>query len=365
MQVIELAGCADGFGRERGEPRTTMARLEEALRPVIDLRVAHVHPDRVMVPPPIAPVQFGGMVERLTRAVGNLDNETGRMQSPSEVKVLNAIKSGLAQIVKDGLVNEAALRTRDLHYAGYYHEIQLGRLAKATELYANRNAPDPRHVYINRCIYHTDDLAHQFYVLRGNPDKSQLPVSVVAPNFPERVPDRLLSELMRELRRDRQPHREQLEELQRESAAREKEENYTAVRGLARQYARVTGDPDAGASIHDYVERQKPRLDREMIDGMRKALEAAAAPGGGYLDHPEAVCNRCLDLAMALEVRSDGRLIDILDAADARSRARTAQQVYEQFPSVTRLEADRSGVEDRVSEIDREAGAERGPGRRR
>src|SRR5262245_14055181 len=92
MQVSELGSCADGFGRERGEPRTTMARLEEAVRPVIDLRVAHVHPDRVMVPPPIAPVQFGGMVERLTRAVGNLDNETERMQSPSEVKVLSAIK---------------------------------------------------------------------------------------------------------------------------------------------------------------------------------------------------------------------------------------------------------------------------------
>jgi hypothetical protein len=41
------------------------------------------------------------------------------------------------RIERDGLSNPATPRPRDLHYAAYYHEIQFGRLAKATGLYDN------------------------------------------------------------------------------------------------------------------------------------------------------------------------------------------------------------------------------------
>lgn len=318
MQVIELGGCADGFGRERGEARTTMARLEEALEPVIEMRVAHTHPDRVLVPPVITPAQFGSMMRQVREAIGNLDSDTARMQSPGEVKVLNSIYSGLVQIGKDGLPNPAALRPRDLHYAGYYHEIQVGRLAKATDLYNYWDAPDPRHAYVNRTIFHTDDLAHKFHLMRGGPDLSELPISVVAADFPKRVPDRLLSEVLRELRQQHQTVRDRVEELQLAAATREKEEYRDAVRGLARQYVSMTGNRQAAGWIHDYIQQQKPPLDREMMDSMRKALQAAVDPGGDYLAAPEAVRNQCLHLYFALERHGDGRLIDILDAAEVR-----------------------------------------------
>jgi hypothetical protein len=52
------------------------------------------------------------------------------------------------------LANPAALRPRDLHYVGYYHEIQFGRLAKATGHYDNwGKSEDARHVDINSSIF--------------------------------------------------------------------------------------------------------------------------------------------------------------------------------------------------------------------
>src|SRR2546430_388089 len=54
MQLIELAGCAEGFTRERGEPGTTMARVDDALRPLFKTRTAHTHPEIGVAPP--APV---------------------------------------------------------------------------------------------------------------------------------------------------------------------------------------------------------------------------------------------------------------------------------------------------------------------
>jgi hypothetical protein len=68
------------------------------------------------------------------------------IQSRKEERALNAIYIGLARIEKDGMPNSAALRPRDLHYAGYYREIQFGRLAKATGLYGNfGKSPDVEH----------------------------------------------------------------------------------------------------------------------------------------------------------------------------------------------------------------------------
>jgi hypothetical protein len=40
MQLIELAGCAEGFTRGRGKPGTTLARLDDTLRPLIRTRAA-------------------------------------------------------------------------------------------------------------------------------------------------------------------------------------------------------------------------------------------------------------------------------------------------------------------------------------
>jgi hypothetical protein len=51
MQLIELAGRAEGFKRDRGDPGTTLARFDDALRPVIELRTEHTHPESFFVPP--------------------------------------------------------------------------------------------------------------------------------------------------------------------------------------------------------------------------------------------------------------------------------------------------------------------------
>lgn len=89
----------------------------------------------------------------------------------------------------------------------------------------------------------------------------------------------------------------------------------------------MTADPEAATLIHDYVQRQEPPLDRKIIDAMRKALQVAASSGGGYLAVPETVRNRCLELCFALEKQDDKRLIDILNAADARARAGDAETI--------------------------------------
>src|SRR3984885_2563365 len=45
MQLIELAGCAEGFRPGGGEPGTTLARFDEALKPIFEARTAHTHPE--------------------------------------------------------------------------------------------------------------------------------------------------------------------------------------------------------------------------------------------------------------------------------------------------------------------------------
>jgi len=319
MQLIELAGCTEGFIRGRGDPGTTLARFDDALEPVIQMRTAHTHPERVFTPPPITPGRLDGMIKELRRSIGNLDEETLKIQPRGQVQALSGIFFGLERIERDGLPNAAALRARDLHYAGYYHEIQFGRLAKATGLYVSWNSQDARHVDVNSSIFDADDMAHKFHVMRGEADKSILPVSVVAPGHPKRVPGRLLSGIIRELRNELQKPAERLAEFEMSATAKVREEHGAAVQGLAQQYAGMTGDPEAATLIHDYVQRQEPPLDREIIEAMRKALQVAAGSGGGYLAVPEAVRNRCLELCFALEKQDDTRLIKILDAAEGRS----------------------------------------------
>jgi hypothetical protein len=318
MQLIELAGCAEGFIRDRGDPGTTLERLDRALRPVFDMRLAHTHPERVAVPPPITPRQLGDMIKEVRKAIGNLDGDTLRIQSRDQERALNGIHFGVTQIEKDGLPDPEALRPRDLHYAGYYREIQFARLAKETGLYANWNSGDARHVDVNRSIFDADDMAHKFHLMRGDADKNILPVSVVGPTHRDRVPGRSLSGLMRELRHDFQRPAERLAEREISATETAREQYRDAVRGLAQQYARMTADPEAAILIHDYVQRQHPPLDREIIDAMRKALQVAAAPGGGYLALPKSVRQRCDQLCLVLDHQGDGRLLGILDAAEGR-----------------------------------------------
>src|SRR5580704_19595943 len=45
MQLIELVGCAEGFVLDRGDAGTTLARFDNALRPLIKTRIAHAHPE--------------------------------------------------------------------------------------------------------------------------------------------------------------------------------------------------------------------------------------------------------------------------------------------------------------------------------
>jgi hypothetical protein len=315
LQLIELAGCAEAFTRDRGEPDTTLGRLDDALRPVFEMRVAHTHPESGITPPDITPRRAGDMMEQLKVALANLDTETLKSLPRGEVQALENIDDGLSRIETDGLPDPAALRPRDLHYAGYYHEIQFGRLAKATGLYDNwGKSSDARRVDINCSIFTADDMAHKFHAMREGPDKTTLPVSVVSPEHRNRMLGRSLSELMSELRHEYQTPAERLAELESAATARAREQYRDAVDGLAGAYADITGDPKGAAMIRDYVQRQEPALDREAIEAMREALHVAADPEGDYHALPGAVHNQCLALCFSLHEQGDGRLLDILDA---------------------------------------------------
>ena len=336
MQLIELAGCAEGFIRNRGNPGTTLERFDDALQPVVQSRNEHTHPERFSAPQPITPSSLGGMARDLRKALGNLDPDTLKIESRDQEQALSRLHFGLDRIERDGLPNAATLRARDLHYAGYYHEIQFGRLAKETGLFNSWNSTDPRRVDVNSSIFDADDFAHKFHAMRGGADKSILPVSVVATDHDKRVPGRLLSEIIRELRNEYQTPTERLAELEASREAKDREQYQDAVRGLAQQYAEMTSDKDAATLIYDYVQAKKTPLDHEMIEEMTKALQEAAGSGSGYRNLPEAVSNRCLDLCFALEERDDYRLIVILDAADARSRPAVGETVYDIFSELTR-----------------------------
>src|SRR6202048_2679636 len=95
MQLIELAGCAEGFIRGRGDPGTTLARFDDALEPVVQMRTAHTHPERVFTPPPITPGRLDGMIKDLRRSIGNLDEETLNIQPRDQMQALSAIFFGL------------------------------------------------------------------------------------------------------------------------------------------------------------------------------------------------------------------------------------------------------------------------------
>src|SRR6202022_3234458 len=91
---------------------------------------------------------------------------------------------------------------------------------------------------------------------------------------------------------------------------------------------------DKATLIHDYVQRREPPLDREIIDAMRKALQVAAGSGGGYAAVPDAVRTRCVEMCLALDAEGDSRLLDILDAAEARAKIGDRETIHD-FPSLT------------------------------
>jgi hypothetical protein len=320
MQLIELAGCAEGFGRNRGEPGTTLARLDDALRPVIQMRAAHTHPEIGSPAVTITPRVLREAISDLRNAIGNLDDYTLKTQPPDQGRVLTRLSVGIIRIERDGFPDPARLRPRDLHYAEHYRSIQFGRLAKATELFNNwdKSFPhhDPRYVDINARISTADDMAHKFHEMRGGSDKSILPPSVVAAAHQGGGPGRPLSETIRELRREHQTTEEARDEFNAAETEKAREHRREAVRGLAQDYARITGDPKAAPRIHDYVQRQAPMLTTDAIAGMRAALQVAVDPKGDYPALPATVRNDCLYLCFALEKHGDARLLDILNAAD-------------------------------------------------
>ena len=218
----------------------------------------------------------------------------------------------------DGLPDPAALRPRDLHYAGYYREIHFGRLAKKSGLFDNYGtSPDPRAVDVNKSIFDSDHFAHKFHELRKGPDKSSLPVSVVSPEHRDRVPGRLLSEIVRELRRERQSMAERMNELVQAAEVRIREELQQAMSKLAGTYADITGDPKAAAPVQTYLQRQNPPLAIDAIEDMRDALYFAAARDRRYMAHAAKQCaTDAWQLGLALDAQRDRRLIDTLDAAE-------------------------------------------------
>jgi hypothetical protein len=170
-----------------------------------------------------------------------------------------------------------------------------------------------RRVDVNKCIFETDDLAHKFHAMRGGDEKSILPMSIVAPNRPYRVPGRTLSEVLRELRDEQQTPAERLIELE----TRAREERRDAIKGLAQTYVRMTGDEKAGAAVDKYMQGRGAGLDRDAIDGLRQGLEIAASAPAQYRDLLKTVQDRCVDMCLALfEEQRDSRLLDIVDAAE-------------------------------------------------
>ena len=322
MQLIELAGCAEGFKLGRGDPNTTLERLEHRLRPFFELRMRYTHPEKNIPPPSIAPQRLSGMIHDMKTAIENLDPDTQRILPPGEMQILRSFAAALIRIEKDRMADPVALRPRDLHYAGYYHEIQFGRLAKATKLYDNwGKSPDPRKVDINSSISDADDMAHKFHTLRRGDTKAILPVSVVAHNHRDRVPGRALSDLIIELRFQLQTPAERQAELQAATITRTREQYRDAVQGLATAYAEVTGDPKAAAMIRDYVQRQESPLDRQEVDTLREALQLAAARDKMYAALPETTHNRFLELCWGLDEQGDSRLVPIFNAAESMRKA--------------------------------------------
>jgi len=137
-------------------------------------------------------------------------------------------------------------------------------------------------------------------------------------------------------RRANRPHQtptERATETQMAQKAQDREQYRGAVEGLAQDYARITGDPEAEALIRAYVERRVSPLDLEKIEGMREGLRVAADPAGNYRALPEPVQKACLELCFGLEEVDDRRLIGILDAADARSKV-TATTIGDRAPGL-------------------------------
>jgi hypothetical protein len=110
MQLIELAGCAEGFIRGRGDLGTTLARLDDALETVFDLRNAHTHPETGAPPPAVTPGRLRAVIEQLRTSIGNLDPETLKIQPPDQEQALTRMAVGLMRIERDGLPDPAALR---------------------------------------------------------------------------------------------------------------------------------------------------------------------------------------------------------------------------------------------------------------
>jgi hypothetical protein len=330
----------------------------------------HTHPEIYVAPPAVTPRRLRDLVRDLGEAIQNLDSETLRVLAPRDREILNKIAGGLRRLDQDGLPDAGALRPRDLHYAGYYHEIQFARLAKQSGVFdVQRGLPaDAVKNDVRQSISTGDDMAHVFHTLRiGVGINERLPASVVAPDRPGAVPGRAISQLIREVLRNYQTPAELVREAQVAENAKAREQYRNAVDWLAQDYARIAGDAKAAEPVRAYAARQVPPLGLETIHAMREGLRVAADPTGDYRGLPEEVQKACLMLCYGLEGEGDWRLIHILDAADARGRASAAEtRIDEGFPALSIDEnEDREHVETPDLEPERDFGEERGPGRGR
>jgi hypothetical protein len=328
MQLVELIGpLEERYALGHGDAGTTLARFDDALSRLLRLRTAHVHPETHPAPPPVTPRYMTTLTASLTSALGNLDADSLKMLRPTEYEALRGLRDRLVQFQKDRPPDAEALRPRDLHYAGYLHEIQFARLAKATVLFdTHGKSDDPRLNDINACIFDADHFAHKFGEMRRGADASVLPVSVVSPKHRLRVPDRTLSELVREQRSEFQTHAERLKEMQAARPVDALAQQRNAADDVARTYAEITGEAKAVTSVHDYLRHKQPQLEAEEMTAMAEALRVAAARDGTYLKLPEAVRDECTRLCLALDQQSDPRLLEILNAAEERAQELGTQQ---------------------------------------
>lgn len=97
LPLIELCGCAERFKLDRGDPGTTLARLDGALWPVVRTRLAHVHPETMLTTPPFTPRNLGVMIERVKTAIGNLDSDMLGIEAPDQIAALNKIMIGASR----------------------------------------------------------------------------------------------------------------------------------------------------------------------------------------------------------------------------------------------------------------------------
>jgi len=318
--MLELAGCAEDFVRNRGDPGTTLARLDDALRPVIQMRDAHTHPETGIPAAPITPRVLRTVISHLRTAIGNLDEYTLKIQPPDQGQALNRIMVGIIRMERDGLPDPARLRPRDLHYAEHYRSIQFGRLVKATGLFDNSDKSfrrdDPRYVDINNRIFIVETWRTNSTICAEVPTRASCQQALWRPR---RRPAFRAGRFQKRCAscgvNIRHPKRywTSLTPPKRTRPVNSAGKRYAALRKITRILPATPGRRRVSMTMCSGSRRC---WNTDAITEMREALHVAIDPKGDYPALPETVRNHCLYLCFALEKQGDTRLLEILNAAD-------------------------------------------------